>query len=679
MAPNKPRKKAKANLTPESVKVIAESIGVSHLPDDASLMLAEDVTFRLKNLIQESEKFARQSKRKRVSTSDFDNALRIQNVEPLYGFTTPESIPFRFASGGGRELHFIEEKEVELSDIISTPLPKVPIDVSLKAHWLSIEGVQPAIPENPPPVGRDQQKTEATDTLIPKKPLSKDQLGGKPGEDGGKPTPHGLKGKGALVAEAVKLKPVITHELSVEQQLYYKEITEACVGSSETRRAEALNSLTSDPGLYQMLPRFSTFISEGVKVNVVQNNLVLLIYIMRMVKALMDNTTLYLEKYLHELVPAVMTCIVSKQLCLRPDVENHWALRDFASRLISGICKKFSTTTNNLQLRISKTFDKCLCDEKATMAAVYGALSGLCELGTEIIKTMVLGKLPSISDRVRLASESPIVGNVDKNATDHLIQLVLKHCGPYLKQTRSTPDEVDAYKAEFGFLGTALFAQVIKLRTQPALSGSQSSSSHHGRPSLNLSQARSASSLGLIPRTSIPGGSSHTTPMSAGIPRTPTLLTRPTFQRLSSSPAASSSQKIVIVTTPNSKSSTIVSPLQTSTIVTSPPSTPTQTTFVKVIGGSKTTTPKFSTPTPAGTSTQKIVVVTQSSTVITRPPQQPSPKVKVEMPSVKVEPQDSPSGTSGAETNMLMSLVHAASMQSPLSTEGELKTEGGAS
>jgi len=27
---------------------------------------------------------------------------------------------------------------------------------------------------------------------------------------------------------------------------------------------EALHSLTSDPGLYQMLPHFSTFISEGV-------------------------------------------------------------------------------------------------------------------------------------------------------------------------------------------------------------------------------------------------------------------------------------------------------------------------------------------------------------------------------------------------------------------------------
>ena len=35
--------------------------------------------------------------------------------------------------------------------------------------------------------------------------------------------------------------------------------------------------------------------------NVVQNNLALLIYLMRMVKALMDNPTLYLEKYVRVL------------------------------------------------------------------------------------------------------------------------------------------------------------------------------------------------------------------------------------------------------------------------------------------------------------------------------------------------------------------------------------------
>lgn len=35
----------------------------------------------------------------------------------------------------------------------------------------------------------------------------------------------------------MRLKPRSIHELSVEQQLYYKEITEACVGSCEAKRA----------------------------------------------------------------------------------------------------------------------------------------------------------------------------------------------------------------------------------------------------------------------------------------------------------------------------------------------------------------------------------------------------------------------------------------------------------
>lgn len=34
--------------------------------------------------------------------------------------------------------------------MIETPLPKAPLDTSVAVHWLAIEGVQPAIPENAP-------------------------------------------------------------------------------------------------------------------------------------------------------------------------------------------------------------------------------------------------------------------------------------------------------------------------------------------------------------------------------------------------------------------------------------------------------------------------------------------------------------------------------------------------
>lgn len=175
---------------------------------------------------------------------------------------------------------------------------------------------------------------------------------GKPGGGG--------KGHKLRNVETVHVKQLATHELSVEQQLYYKEITEACVGSDEARRAEALQSLSADPGLHEMLARMCTFIAEGVRVNVVQNNLALLIYLMRMVKALIDNPSLYLEKYLHELIPSVATCIVSKQLCMRPEMDNHWALRDFASRLMGQICRNFNTSTNNVQTRVTRMFSHAL-------------------------------------------------------------------------------------------------------------------------------------------------------------------------------------------------------------------------------------------------------------------------------------------------------------------------------
>ena len=84
------------------------------------------------------------------------------------------------------------------------------------------------------------------------------------------------------------------------------------------------------------------------------------------------------------------SCILSRQLCARPEADNHWALRDFASRLLAQICKNFNTSTNNMQTRVTRLFTGCLQGDKSPLAATYGALAGVCVLCCAVFVCVVL-------------------------------------------------------------------------------------------------------------------------------------------------------------------------------------------------------------------------------------------------------------------------------------------------
>ncbi|XP_046853349.1 transcription initiation factor TFIID subunit 6-like [Xenia sp. Carnegie-2017] len=513
------------DLTVESIKTISSSYGITKLTDDALQYLLDDVNFRLKEVSQDALKFMHKAKRRKLCTSDIDNSLRVRNVEPLCGFLSSDFIPFRFTSGGGRDLYFYDDPEMELSKIISTPLPRLPLDISLKAHWLSVEGVQPAIPENPPPVTLEVQSKDVMEKA-PKMKLKESRLSSSTTAKSttiettttmtSKMQSKWLaKSNSSSATPSDKLKPLITHELSVEQQLYYKEVTEACVGSSEAKRAEALQSLSTDPGLYQMLPRFCTFISEGVKVNVAQRNMAVLIYLMRMVKSLLDNTSLFLEKYLHELIPAVATCVISRQLCTKPETDNHWALREFGSKLLAQICRTFSTSTNNIQQRITKTLCKVLQSVKAPLASHYGAIAGLAEMGTEVLKVLVVPFLKTEAQLIKNALSGHDLR--EKAAAEHLQAVILKHIPTTILQMRPNQDKQEQFEKEYGYLGPSLFTKVSQLRQTIMTAAAKSGQ----RPLLTAPSTSKQVVLKLMMPNTTSSGSAPTTPTTPLTPLTP--------------------------------------------------------------------------------------------------------------------------------------------------------------
>ncbi|XP_027171078.1 transcription initiation factor TFIID subunit 6 [Coffea eugenioides] len=349
----------------ETIEVTAQSIGINNLSPDAALALAPDVEYRLREIMQEAIKCMRHSKRNLLTTEDVDSALRLRNVEPIYGFASGDPLRFRRALGH-RDLFYVDDKDVDFKDVIEAPLPKAPLDCSVVCHWLAIEGVQPAIPENAPV----EVIRAPSETKLPEQK-----------EDG----------------LPVDIRLPVKHVLSRELQLYFDKITELVVSRSDSVLfKEALASLATDSGLHPLVPYFTCFIADEVSHGL--SNFPLLFALMRLVWSLLQNPHIHIEPYLHQLMPSVVTCLVAKRLGNRL-ADNHWELRDFTATVVASICKRFSHVYNNLQTRLTKTLLHAFLDPKRAITQHYGAIQGLAALGPNVVRLLVV---PNLETYLRL-------------------------------------------------------------------------------------------------------------------------------------------------------------------------------------------------------------------------------------------------------------------------------------
>jgi len=384
----------------DNITDVAESVGIGSLNKEVVEQLARDVEFRISQVIEEALKFMRHGKRTTLSTQDISQALRLLDVEPLYGYESTRPLRFGEASiGPGQPLYYIEDEEVDFEKLINAPLPKVPREMSVTAHWLAVEGVQPSIPQNP--TAADQRQQE----LLPKGPGANPNLAAVSGNDN------------------VSIKPLVKHILSKELQLYFEQICKAILDeSNDEYRSAAFASLRSDPGLHQLVPYFIQYVSEKVTHNL--KSLFILNQMLQLLAALMDNPSLFIDPYVASLVPPVMTCLIGKHLG-NPTTDGplaHFALRDTAASLLTSIAKRFSHSATTLKPRIVRSVLKSFLDSHKPFGTHYGAVLGLRgAAGIPGIRNLILPNL-KVYD---LVLKSGVSDGQQKDQANRVVQVLL--------------------------------------------------------------------------------------------------------------------------------------------------------------------------------------------------------------------------------------------------------------
>ncbi|KAG2429868.1 hypothetical protein HXX76_010648 [Chlamydomonas incerta] len=433
-------------ITPGSVRAIALSVDVTYLTEEAAKALAPDVEYRLREVIQDALKFARHSKRTKLTTQDVNDALRLRNIEPLYGFLNNND-PAKFVRAtGAPDLYFVRDDTVPLEQITCAPLPKAPNATTVMPHWLFINGVQPQTEENaavdPRPAPK-RQRLAAAAAAAAGAGAGAAGAGAAAGQAdaaaGQKRKAGQAEAAGGAAAGAAGGAPAgqpgervampVQHILSDEMQRLLQQI-QATLGSPSPATLDAgsdergegglwgcvleldaadrgagangsgllltpmqravLTTVQRDPGMQQLLPYLTKHVGDEVAGGLRQ--LPRLHMVLRLVQALLLNPAVSLEPYLHTLMPPLLTCLMAKSLGNGPTCD-HWALRDAAAAVVARICGRFGEPYYSLQVKVSKQLLRALLDGSKPLPTHYGAVAGLAALGPATVRLLLLPQL----------------------------------------------------------------------------------------------------------------------------------------------------------------------------------------------------------------------------------------------------------------------------------------------
>jgi len=148
-----------------------------------------------------------------------------------------------------------------------------------------------------------------------------------------------------------------------------------------------LASLRNDAGLQALLPYLVRWVAEGV-VNALKEGSQAesegkeLDVLLDVISSILDNNTLFVEPYLHQILPPILSILLNSSL----PSSHATLLRTSAAQTLSKLLTQHSTTYPSLSPRIMKTLILALISPSKSHSTREGAIRGLVGVGKEAIR-----------------------------------------------------------------------------------------------------------------------------------------------------------------------------------------------------------------------------------------------------------------------------------------------------
>ncbi|KAL7713831.1 Transcription initiation factor TFIID subunit 6 [Entamoeba marina] len=338
------------------VKSILSANGIDEMSEEMMNQIADEAEKAMSELFKEASKFMKHSHRKYLSIQDINSALKVRNLEPYYGYNP--AVPLYYQRlHSNHEMFVRQDTIVDLFESVHTPyFPDIPRDVNIGFHWLTVDGVQPLIPQNPPPETKERKIQE----------------------------------------ETIETKPIVRHSLSKELQMYYDMVTDILNTNNREKVIKCIESVRSDSGLQQLTPYFIRYVSNHTLMNL--GSLDILGNMLALVTALNDNQNINLEPYLHQVFPVILTLVVTKQIGTDP-LDDHWLVRSQAARLVKDLRDKYSDKYGRLNARLLQTYLQAITDPNKPLTTQYGGIVGISEMGYRAVFHLLVPAMKSLKER----------------------------------------------------------------------------------------------------------------------------------------------------------------------------------------------------------------------------------------------------------------------------------------